>query len=487
MPVSSAQRSGPVRAAVYRRMSEGKDTPDWEERQFEDGVALAERMGGTVAPEDVYTDVVSASKFSKKERKDYLRLLAAIEAPDGPRIVVAWMEDRAHRQVLELAEFIDVCREHGVRVATPAAEYDLDDPDAVSLWFIKVRFAEAEVEKTSKRLRRQRQQAAEKGYPQGGSPRHFGFQKWVKGQDGRMVPGNAVPMSRVRQEQELIREAVARIIAGDSVRGIVNDWNARGVRTTTDGAWSRFGFRRVMTSPALAGLRDHKGATYPAVWAPVVPREDWEQVRAILADPARKVTRGRGPAYLLTGLIYCWNCKQRMRARNHWHRDLKRPFYMCETFGPDTPPRLARLVGLVDEEVMERVFYRVESPHFQGAAGEFDEDPTRVIYADLARLQGLLDRLEDKVADELISPPTAKRKRAEFEAQMVRLRERLAALTGGRVRAHIPPNLREVWPDLSLDRRRAILLSLIERVWVLPVTKPGGGFDPDAIRVMWIA
>jgi DNA invertase Pin-like site-specific DNA recombinase len=123
-------------------------------------------MGGTVAPEDVSTDVVSASKFSKKERKDYLRLLAAIEAPDGPRIVVAWMEDRAHRQVLELAEFIDICREHGVRVATPAAEYDLDDPDAVSLWFIKVRFAEAEVEKTSKRLRRQRQQAAEKGYPQ---------------------------------------------------------------------------------------------------------------------------------------------------------------------------------------------------------------------------------------------------------------------------------------------------------------------------------
>jgi hypothetical protein len=51
-------------------MSEGKDTPDWEERQLEDGVALAERMGGTVAPEDVYTDVVSASKFSKKERKD---------------------------------------------------------------------------------------------------------------------------------------------------------------------------------------------------------------------------------------------------------------------------------------------------------------------------------------------------------------------------------------------------------------------------------
>src|SRR5215211_8706955 len=163
MPVSSAQRSGPVRAAVYRRMSEGKDTPDWEERQFEDGVALAERMGGTVVPEDVYTDVVSASKFSKKERKDYLRLLAAIEAPDGPRIVVSWMEDRLHRQILELAEFIDICRKHNVRVATPNAEYDLDDPDQLTMWYIKVRFAEAEVEKLSKRSRRERLQAAQKG------------------------------------------------------------------------------------------------------------------------------------------------------------------------------------------------------------------------------------------------------------------------------------------------------------------------------------
>jgi len=414
-------------------------------------------------------------------------LLSAIEAPNGPKIVVAWMEDRAHRQVLELAEFIEICREHNVRVATPAAEYDLDDPDAVSLWFIKVRFAEAEVEKTSKRLRRQRRQAAEKGQPHGGGPRHFGFQRWVKGQDGRIVPGNTVPISRVRKEQELIREAAARIIAGDSVRGIVNDWNARGIKTSTDGPWSRFGFRRVLTSPAIAGLRGHNGMLYPAVWAPIIPREEWEQVKAILCDPARKVTRGRGPAYLLTGMLYCGNCNQRMRARNHWHRDGKRLFYICETFGPGTPPRLARLVDLVDAEVMKRVFYRAESPQFREAASVSSEDPTRAIYADLARLQGLLDRLEDKVADELISATTAKRKRTEYEEQMEQLRNRLTALTGNRVRAHIPPNLREVWPDLSLDRRRAILHSLIESVWILPLAKPGAGFDPDAIRVKWRA
>ena len=195
-------------------MSHGLDDEDWKERQLEDGLAIAERMGGTVAPEDVYTDSVTASRFGKKEREDYLRLLKAIEAPDGPRIVVCWMEDRAHRQILELAEFIDICRKHKVRVATPHAEYDLDDPDQLTMWYIKVRFAEAEVEKTSKRSRRERLQAAQKGVPAANGTRHFGFQMWVKAPDGRIVPGNAVPMRRVREEQELIKEAVARILGG---------------------------------------------------------------------------------------------------------------------------------------------------------------------------------------------------------------------------------------------------------------------------------
>jgi hypothetical protein len=55
-----------VRAAVFRRKSHGMDGEDWKERQLQDGLALAERMGGTVAPEDVYTDYVSASRSPRR-------------------------------------------------------------------------------------------------------------------------------------------------------------------------------------------------------------------------------------------------------------------------------------------------------------------------------------------------------------------------------------------------------------------------------------
>ncbi len=492
-----------VRAAVYRRMSHGFDDEDWKERQLEDGLAIAERMGGTVAPEDVYTDSVTASRFGNKERPDYLRLLEAIEAPEGPRIVVCWMEDRAHRQILELAEFIDICRRHNVRFATPNAEYDLDDPDQLTMWYIKVRFAEAEVEKTSKRIRRERVQAAQKGLPQPNGTRHFGFPNWVKAPDGQVVPGNAVPMRQVQKERELIKEAVARILAGDTVRSIVNDWNERGVKTTKGNQWARPPFRIMITSPSIAGLREHRpvlndgrrtkrgdGATYPAQWEPIIPREDWEAVVRILSDPARKPKRGRGVSYLLTGMIYCGVCGGRMYARPDYNRriSVENPdhrFYSCIS---NVVPRMARMVHLVDREVENRLFHRLkESQQFSDAAASADEeDPTRPLYNELARLQGLLDRLEDKVADELIKPSTAQRKRAEYEQEMDKLRDRLAALTGERIRARIPDNLKEVWPDLSLDRRRAILATEVDSVVVMPLKARGSTrFDPNAIIVLW--
>src|SRR6266542_2445047 len=456
-----------VRAAVYRRMSHGFDDEDWKERQLEDGLAIAERMGGTVAPEDVYTDSVTASRFGNKERPDYLRLLEAIEAPEGPRIVVCWMEDRAHRQILELAEFIDICRKHNVRVATPHAEYDLDDPDQLTLWYIKVRFAEAEVEKLSKRSRRERLQAAQKGKPAANGTRHFGFQLWVKAPDGRIVPGNAVPMRKVRKEQELIKEAVARILAGDTLRSIVHDWNEREIKTTKGNEWERFTFRNMITSPTLAGLREH---------------------RPVLND-GRRTKRGRGVSYLLTGMIYCGVCGGRMYARPDYSRQISvenpdHRFYSCIS---NVVPRMARMVHLVDREVEQRFFLRLkESRQFANAASAEEEDPTRPLYNELARLQGLLDRLEDKVADELIKPPTAKRKQAEYEREMDRLRDRLDALTGERIRTRIPDNVEEVWEDLSLDRRRAILATEVDAVVVMPLKARGSTrFDPNAIIVLW--
>jgi hypothetical protein len=413
------------------------------------------------------------------------------------------MEDRAHRQILELAEFIDICREHGVRVATPSAEYDLDDPDQLTMWYIKVRFAEAEVEKLSKRMRRQRLQVAELGQPHVGGSRHFAFQNWTVKQ-GKIVPGNTVPMRRVLQEGEWAREAVARLKAGDSVRGVVTDWNKRGIKTARDGVWSTSALRKMVLSPALAGYRVHHGQLHEATWAPIVDRDDWHAVVTILTDPARRPTKGRGPAFLLTGAIWCGVCGKRMSGGKVKKTHL---VYLCRNFEPDASHydpsapvrRPARSVALVDDEVRDRLFYRVKrSQQFADAASRADDDPTKPIYAELARLQAKLDRVGDDEIDRLADDEElddddrkqllrqAVRKRARIEPEMDALRAKLDALDGARVRAHIPPNLPEIWDDLTLDRQRAIVQSMIDYVIVLPHGRTSTrDFDPETIVTIW--
>lgn len=46
------------------------------------------------------------------------------------------------------------------------------------------------------------------------------------------VGQSKISAEQVAQEQDLIREAVNRVIAGDSLRGITKDWNERGITTS---------------------------------------------------------------------------------------------------------------------------------------------------------------------------------------------------------------------------------------------------------------
>jgi hypothetical protein len=94
--------------------------------------------------------------------------------------------------------------------------------------------------------------------------------------------------------------------------------------------------------------------------------------------------------------------------------------------------------------------------------------------------------VDEKTKKEILK--AAQRKRERLEREMDGLRQKYAQLTGDRVLTHLPPNITEVWPDLSLDRQRAILAAVIERVEIHPSGPTGFGHepsDPDAISVLW--
>jgi len=473
-----------VRAFIWCRLSrEGGRSVD---RQEQDGLRLVAQRGWEVA--EVFKEWASASEFSKKARKEWLRLISMIEGlkeeikAGQEYAVILWMEDRSARHVIQAWEFVKVCKSAGLtRIVLPSCEYDLTDPEDEAKFMGEVLHAQREMAKMSKRIRRAKLEAAQNGKRHAGGSRHFGTVG---------VGKNVVSPAQAKREQDLIVEAANRILAGDSLRGILIDWNGRGVRTSTGKMFHNYTIRQVLLSPRIAGYRVHHGTLYPGQWEPIIPLEKWQAVRAILTDPARKTNLGGGtPRYLLTGLVKCGQCGRRMWGTKRVNYGKEQPAsYFCRPYpGTGSCGAVRRSMTKVDELITEALFQAVEADaldHVSRSVHSDSNDPSRELYEQLAHDAGLLDRLEDKVAEELIKPTTARRKRAEIECRMERTRAKLDQLGDRRVMVRIPRNLRAEWEGYSLDRRRAILRAVLNKV----VIHPQGSryrFDPDLIVPDW--
>jgi site-specific DNA recombinase len=473
-----------VRVFIYCRLSRqgGRSV----ERQEQDGLRLAAERGWEVA--EVFKEWVSASEFSKKARKEWLRLIETIEGLEDEikagqeYAVILWMEDRSARHVVQAWEFVKACKSAGLtRIVLPSYEYDLADPEDEAKFMGEVLHAQREVAKMAKRIRRAKLEAAQNGERHAGGSREFGTVG---------VGKNKVSAAQAERERELIREAVDRFLAGDSLRGIVLDWFDRGIRTSTGKVFQNATLRQMLLSPRIAGYRVHHGKLYPAQWEPIVTAEKWQALRTILTDPERRVNlRGGTPRYLLTGLVYCGICGKRMWGMRRRNYGKEQPAsYACRPY-PEygNCGGVRRSMAKVDALITEALFVAVENDALNQASqsvhGDGD-DPARELYEQLAHDTGLLDRLEDKVAEELISSATAKRKRAEIERRMERTRAKLNQLGDRRVVASIPRNLRAEWENYSIDHRRAILRAVLNKVLIRPQGS-GYRFDPDAIEPDW--
>ena len=145
--------------------------------------------------------------------------------------------------------------------------------------------ARYESEHRSERTKLAHEQIAAEGRWEGGAPTH-GYQP---------LPGGE--MIVVDIEAEAIREAVARVAAGERVGAVANDFQRRGIPTTTGAPWRGPTLRRIVTSPTIAGRRVSHGEDIgEARWPAIVTRDEVAAVTAVLA---RGHHRGRLPRVAL--------------------------------------------------------------------------------------------------------------------------------------------------------------------------------------------
>jgi len=154
------------------------------------------------------------SAYSGKRRPEYLRMLDDVEA-GAVGAVVVYHADRLHRHPRELEDFIDLCQRTKTRLATVSGGVDLSTHEGQLIARIQGAVARKESDDKSRRIRRKHEEIANAGKVSGGGSRPYGYEA-----DKRTVRP---------EETDVIRECARRALAGDSLRSICIDLNARGV------------------------------------------------------------------------------------------------------------------------------------------------------------------------------------------------------------------------------------------------------------------
>lgn len=498
--MSSSTGNG-ERVALYARISEDDSGLELGvERQLQDARQLAERRGWQVVAEYADNDV---SALTGKHRPGYAATLADAEAGQLDRIVV-FHTSRLWRNRRERAEGIERLARARVSVtATKGPDLDLSSAYGRGLAGLLGEFDTMESEVKSERVARSARQRAETGDPNGALP--YGWRREVETNERGVRTGSRDVLDP--ETAPVVAEICRRLLAGESLHGVtawLNDSGipapgaafnmrrrARGLANPDGTQWGKTSVRKIALRPQNCGLRKyHAGRPderlLPMKAEPIVTRDDWERLCALLTDPTRTTTRTGARRHLLShsSVGRCGVCGGLLRSVTKRGRyGSPQTLYACAGKGC-TGRNQAHVDALVAEHVIGRLAQLDARDLLQPNDSRSRDALTR---ADTLRAR--LAAAADQFADGAITPEQLARITAKLRPQ-VEDAEREAAAAATTVPlgllADVAGDLaREKWARLSIAQQSLLVGALLHAVELLPVTRRGPGFDPDSVRITW--
>jgi site-specific DNA recombinase len=462
-----------TRLSVYdkdRERHQG-EPPDSPARQERDLHRLAATRGDDVV--QVYSDL-DLSGWTGVERPAFEELLADAEAGVVDTVLV-WKIDRLTRNFDDLQRIWRLVQQRGLKLVSLHDSLDTSTPMGIFALRMMVAAAELESLNTSIRTRAAKKAAAEAGKPHTGGYRPLGYT------DGSRT-------TQIPAEAQAAREAVRRLLAGESLRSVTRWMNEQGILAPTGKPWTPTVLANALTRPSLAGLRAYKGDLYPGQWEPIISPEEHHQLVALRADPARLWQQpGLPRVHLLAGLLYCGRagCGMKLRSKRPSRSRVR---YECKGVDARGCGKLTISAPLVEQVVLERLWEALDGPELrQALASRPDAGLARQLQADTDQLAWLGQTL----GTDPLKRPAFLAAIGGVEGRIRQARARMARQHRAQALGDLVQGVDKVkaaWEGWGLERRRQLLLVCIDRVVVHPSPlgrKQGRAFDRSRVEVVW--
>ncbi|MFD5245070.1 recombinase family protein [Amycolatopsis sp. NPDC058340] len=327
------QQPAGIEVAAYERVS--KDESGIErspEQQHEGHLDTCAQFGWAMSEKAVYREVGSASKYQRKARAAFDRLIADLRGGRfTAKVLMLYAINRGSRKTGEWLDLIDLCEELGIvfwvtiydRIVDPKKPRDrkllIDDASK----------GELDVAEMSQTIRRATAAAAKKGLPHARIP--YGYRRIYDERTRKFVRQEPDPV-----EAPILQEMYRRVLKGESLRGIAKDLNTRGSKRRGGGDWNSQNIGFLLLHETYLGIRVHdpnRRSVYDpmtpdavvtqGVWEPLVDKPTWLAVKRILRDPSRLTNLRPGAViHLLSGIVACAKCSEPLRVnlkkRKYW-------------------------------------------------------------------------------------------------------------------------------------------------------------------------
>lgn len=436
---------------------------------------------------EVYTDDDrSASRYAKRDRPDWQRLMAAIDAGEVD-VLVVWEPSRATRDRMVWSSLALMCEDHGVRLAASGRVYDPTNPDDMFQLDLFFSLGIRESGITRKRILRNVRSNAAAGRPHGRLL--YGYRReYEVRRDGTRVLVRQVPDDERREAVGLdgtlevytaagiAREVFHRVASGESLTGIARNLNDRGIPTPKNGArgWVESQVRQLALNPAYAARRVHKDQEYPGDWEPLVDDVTYYAVRSRVSEFATTKTREGAVRHLLTGIVTCGVCGAPCRlVRNRGYLS-----YMCmrpKLNSHDRGFHVSRVEYRVDAYVREYVVARLSQLDAARVLGGDDAaaDELRSLLDAVSERRHRLQTWYDSAAQGEVTPAGL----AEIERRLLGEVEELERRAS---KIRLLPILSDLvhpdaddaavaWDGLEIPQQREVIRALFEQIVILPI------------------
>jgi DNA invertase Pin-like site-specific DNA recombinase len=217
----------------------------------------------------IYEEKVSGVSQKRPVRNEVLGQLKA-----GDRLTV-WKLDRLGRSVIELNDIITDLRRREVSFRSLTEHIDTSTAQGWLFFQLLAAFAEFERELIIERTTAGKQRMIADGEHPGGVPM-YGFET-----DHTTI---------IEDEAELLREGARRLLDGEPLARIVDDWHERGLRPRRGRRWRETALRGMLLNPRVA---------------PIIGQETYDKLVRLFANPARRKRQGRPADHLLSGILVC--------------------------------------------------------------------------------------------------------------------------------------------------------------------------------------